>query len=313
MLEEALGGIASSADVMRGLPFEKFSDELALAAANAMPDWWQRIDSDPDWRNYSKYGLAVGYGAIALVAAIQLIRIQMRVPEYGWTTQKVFHLLNFLVASLRLGVFACWQRVQLVDGRVVQAVLADLPGLLFFSTYTLLVLFWAEIYHQARSLPTSKLRPIFVTANAVVYIIQAGLWVFMALATGQAKEVGRVAGCVFLAIVSVAAALGFLVYGGRLFLMLRRFPVESRGRTKKLREVGFVTVICATCFTIRAVIVAWSALDKQDADLDVWRHPLLDLIYYSLVEIVPSALVLFILRKLPPKRNLQGYQPIPNR
>jgi Protein of unknown function (DUF1084) len=58
-----------------------------------------------------RYGLAIGYGAIALVAAVQLIRIQMRVPEYGWTTQKVFHLLNFLVASLRLGVFACWKKV----------------------------------------------------------------------------------------------------------------------------------------------------------------------------------------------------------
>ena len=55
---------------------------------------------------------------------------------------------------------------------LVRAVLLDLPGLLFFSTYTLLVLFWAEIYHQARSLPTSKLRPIFVTANAIVYLVQ---------------------------------------------------------------------------------------------------------------------------------------------
>lgn len=45
------------------------------------------------------------------MAVVQLIRIQMRVPEYGWTTQKVFHLLNFLVASLRLGVFACWKKV----------------------------------------------------------------------------------------------------------------------------------------------------------------------------------------------------------
>lgn len=26
-----------------------------------------------------------------------MIRIQVRVPEYGWTTQKVFHFLNFLV------------------------------------------------------------------------------------------------------------------------------------------------------------------------------------------------------------------------
>ena len=49
--------------------------------------------------------------------------------------------------------------------------------------------------------------------------------------------------------------------------MLRRFPIESRGRRKKLREVGCVTAICAACFTLRAVIVAWSAIDSEDADL----------------------------------------------
>jgi hypothetical protein len=31
--------------------------------------------------------------------------------------------------------------------QVVEMVLMELPGLLFFSTYTLLVLFWAEIYY----------------------------------------------------------------------------------------------------------------------------------------------------------------------
>lgn len=45
-------------------------------------------------------------------------------------------------------------------------------GLLFFSTYTLLVLFWAEIYYQARSLPTGSLRPAFVVMNLTVYAIQ---------------------------------------------------------------------------------------------------------------------------------------------
>lgn len=34
-------------------------------------------------------------------------------------------------------------------------------------------------------------------------------------------------------------------------------------------------------------------------------------IYYSGAEIIPSALVLYILRKLPPKRPQQGYQQIP--
>ncbi len=49
-----------------------------------------------------------------------------------------------------------------------------LAGLLFFSTYTLLVLFWAEIYYQARSLPTGSLRPAFVVMNTAVYAIQVG-------------------------------------------------------------------------------------------------------------------------------------------
>ncbi|XP_039167474.1 uncharacterized protein LOC108958988 [Eucalyptus grandis] len=38
----------------------------------------------------------------------------------------------------------------------------------------------------------------------------------------------------------------------RLFFMLRRFPIESKGRRKKLHEVGSVTAICFTCFLIRS-------------------------------------------------------------
>lgn len=42
---------------------------------------------------------AVLYGVLSLIALVQLVRIQLRVPEYGWTTQKVFHLLNFLCSG----------------------------------------------------------------------------------------------------------------------------------------------------------------------------------------------------------------------
>lgn len=41
------------------------------------------------------------------------------------------------------------------------------------------------------------------------------------------------------------------------------------------------------------------------------RAPACVQIYYSGAEIIPSALVLYILRKLPPKRQQQGYQQIP--
>ncbi|TYI92787.1 hypothetical protein E1A91_D02G095400v1 [Gossypium mustelinum] len=36
----------------------------------------------------------------------------MRVPEYGWTTQKVFHFLNFLVNGVRALVFVFRRSVQ---------------------------------------------------------------------------------------------------------------------------------------------------------------------------------------------------------
>ncbi|KAL8107773.1 hypothetical protein AgCh_024249 [Apium graveolens] len=182
----------------------------------------------------------------------------------------------------------------------------DLPGLLFFSTYTLLVLFWAEIYHQARSLPTDKLRFVFISVNCVVYAIQACIWAYV---WENDNGIVEFMGKMFIAVVSLMAAIGFLVYGGRLFFMLRRFPIESKGRRKKLHEVGYVTGICFSCFLVRCFVEVLSAFDS-DATLDVLDHPILNLIYYMLVEILPSALVLYILRKLPPKRISAQYHPI---
>lgn len=175
---------------------------------------WKQIDRNESWQTGAYDTLAVSYLVIALVALVsidgvhfqgtrmgqgpptphpmhmpaftvhlpplhpskvQIVRIQLRVPEYGWTTQKVFHLLNFLVCGLRSAVFFFRGQVQRLPLVVVQAGLLDLPGLLFFSTYTLLVLFWAEIYYQARSLPTTALRPTFVIINLIVYGIQVRL------------------------------------------------------------------------------------------------------------------------------------------
>ncbi len=60
-------------------------------------------------------------------------------------------------------------------------------------------------------------------------------------------------------------------------------------------------------------MIATAAVDRDDLEVDMLGHPLLNIAYYSLAEILPSAAVLYILRKLPPKRhNAQGYQQIPS-
>ncbi|XP_058096828.1 tobamovirus multiplication protein 1-like isoform X1 [Magnolia sinica] len=269
-------------------------------------DWWKEIDESDEWQHIIFHTLCAAYAVVSFVALVQLIRIQLRVPEYGWTTQKVFHLMNFIVNGLHAFVFGFYKSVFLIKPRILEMALLDLPGLLFFSTYTLLVLFWAEIYHQARSLPIDKLRPSYLIVNGAIYLIQVGIWVYIRFSPSPiAVEIAKV----FFAVISFFAALGFLIYGGRLFFLLRRFPIESKGRQKKLIEVGFVTGICCACFLIRSFVVAFSAF-KKGADLDVLDHPILNFIYYILVEIIPSALVLFILRKLPPKRVSDQYHPI---
>ncbi|MBA0815712.1 hypothetical protein Gohar_000466 [Gossypium harknessii] len=299
-----------------------------------MFDWWDEIDKSQECQRFIFRLLAVSYAFVSFGALVQLCRIQQRVPEYGWTTQKVFHLMNFVVNGLRAVLFGFYKTVFLVKSKALEMVLLDLPNLLFFSTYMLLVLFWAEIYYQARSLPINKLRPAYYSINGFMYFAQACIWISVRLshspiaiefarlfisASEEVMDIFRVlsdlkgAGLVYLhlhfAVISLCAAFGFILYGGRLFFMLRRFPIESRGRQKKLFEVGFVTGICCACFLLRCFMVMASVFDKN-ADVDVLYHPLLNLIYYMLVEILPSALVLFILRKLPPKRVSDQYYPI---
>lgn len=184
-------------------------------------------------------------------------------PEYGWTTQKVFHLFNLVVCAFRAAVFLLRPAILTLHQRTAQAILYDLPGLLFATTYTLLVLFWAEIYNQARGESTQALRPAFVTANAGVYFAQAMIWLYMGLGSGPKVAQGLDLSGWFMAAVSVAAAGAFVIYGGRLFMLLQRFPVESRGRRKKLREVGTVTAICTACFAARSLLLVLSVVDKH--------------------------------------------------
>ncbi|KAI5414619.1 variant 2, E3 ubiquitin-protein ligase tom1 [Lathyrus oleraceus] len=205
--------------------------EIALFIPNLW--WWDKINNSTIWQNSILYFLSAAY------ALFQLVRIELRVPEYGWTTQKIFHLMNFIVNG--------------DDNSVVE----------FF-------------------------------------------------------------GKTFVAGVSFVAALGFLLYGGRSDLL-----------QPSVSPAFYYDVLCTVkrgCKqSVRQEVRGKYReseghnrnLDGQhskshqmlnnslyDASLDVLDHPILDLVYYMLVEILPSALVLYILRKLPPRRISAQYHPI---
>ncbi|KAF8746031.1 hypothetical protein HU200_013420 [Digitaria exilis] len=238
--------------------------------------WWDDVNKSPQWQEGAFFSLATAYALVSAVALIQLIRIQHRVPKLRWTTQKIFHLMNFLVSGFRAVVFAFHAHVFLLRPRVYKLVLLDLPSLLFFSTYTLLVLFWAEIYHQVRSLPTDKLRPAYISINTIIYVVQLCIWIYLGIHDNAALEL---ASKIFNVAVSCIALLGFSVYGGRVNFCLKRYPIESVGRQRRMPQVRTVTAICVTCFLIRCMWVALSAF-VPDVSLEVLDHPILYFFFY---------------------------------
>ncbi|PWA58031.1 hypothetical protein CTI12_AA406460 [Artemisia annua] len=210
---------------------------------------WDELIHSPVLQDRMFHVLATLYGFVAVVALVQLIRIQLRVPEHGWTTQKVFHLSIFLANAARCVIYIFRHDIQ-------------------------------DLTPEARSIPTDSLRKAFYAINIAAYTIQIALWLIM---WWKPIHMLAIISKVFLAGVYLLVALGFLNYGGRLFLMLKRFPTESRGRSKKLHEMFF------------------NAFNKA-SNQDVSENQVLNFIYYFLVEILLSCVVLFTLRQLPPKR-----------
>jgi len=249
--------------------------------------------------------LATAYTLVSIVCATQFVRISRRVPGVGLTTQKVFHLAHGATALARALSFYLRRALERESiPRWARAATLDGPGLIFLSAYATVALFWAEIYHGGRRESSTRVKRTFLALNVSAYAMEIGIWTALATPVGRGRgDALERASTWTLAAASAASAVGFAMYGGRLFFMLRRFPVElGVSRARKLREIGTVTVVCVTAFAARCGMLAASAQSTRFA-VDVYASKTLNVSYYVAVEILPSVLVLWSLRKLPPKRR----------
>ncbi|PRP77444.1 putative virion binding protein [Planoprotostelium fungivorum] len=235
------------------------------------------------------YNLILGfYGFLALITVVQLLRILWNVKDLQWTTQKLFLFLTFLTCSMRIAFFILVAQrdtnlFMVNPARTpIISVLDTLPVLLFFTTYTLLILFWAEIISVARSQPQAertKSRWIFGIVNLLAYLGVAALYITLVTISRSHHTIDIIIN-VFIALIVIAAAFGFLYYGGTLFFILKEFPVNSPERSSKLKEVGYITAVSSVFFGIRAVLQMIGAASKS-IDLSL----AFVFVYYFLAEI----------------------------
>ncbi|XP_055814097.1 tobamovirus multiplication protein 1-like [Solanum dulcamara] len=177
------------------------------------------INKSVQWQDEIFFSLCASYALVSIVALIQLVRIHLRVPQYGWTTQKVFNQMNFIANGVGAIVFEFHKHIFLFypNKVLLTRAILDLQGLLFFSTFTILILFWAEIYHQATNSLSStyKLRISYFSINGAIYLIQA--CIYIVVEDNNTVKLLLFIGRIFIEIISFIAALGFLIYSPSLY------------------------------------------------------------------------------------------------
>ncbi|XP_028966091.2 tobamovirus multiplication protein 1-like isoform X2 [Malus domestica] len=266
-------------------------------------------------------GLALVDGIIAFLAFYQLIRIHLRNSQLGWTRQKVFHLL---IGSSNLGcliyfvltLFAACKGWQCWSNSCGFSLMA-LPEILFFAAFLLLLSFWVDLCHQAddedeedegsfreallektfskpNSLDRDSYRNCFplrfvhigsrqrivIMVTVLVFVIMIAsaviIWIGMGKKSIDSALVARVYVDLF--------AIAILVLGGALacyglLLCLRMRNVRSERASSEMWKM----------------LYDWHQLHMNDV-----YTSLLLILYYFVGSSIPSALVLWVVRELPP-------------
>jgi len=184
--------------------------------------------------------LACLYGLMLVIPAAQLIRIHIRCPDLGWTIQKLFLAFTLVSSFVRTAFFGVCVLfnvnnffLDLGAGADDPAfsILSNIPRVIFFSTFTLLILFWAEILHRVQNESRSfiRKRSLFIVMNVIVYFVQIAFWVVIYFFSDFALNSRlAIAENIFFAVLSLLITFFFLWYGGQLFFLLLVCPHISK-------------------------------------------------------------------------------------
>lgn len=247
------------------------------------------------------------YAVLAVATLVQLIRILSRLGEFGWTMQKTFHVLNLIVCTLRAASLFSWNWVDSSKSIAWEITLFNVPNLLFFSTYTLLVLFWAEIVHAPKARRILSPRMVYGIVTFLAYVLSV-VW-FVMCGIEKTESVAKVLDSVTQVVLDFIGVGVFVVYGYKLLRMLRKAPVHTTMRKKKIGEVTLVTILALFCFLGKAVLEIVALVRREGLDYE--NGMLFDGLYYGLTEILVIATSLGVLSGMPPKKRADSYEQLP--
>jgi len=171
------------------------------------------------------------------------------------------------------------------------------PDLFFLTTYSLLILFWAQLSHTATGAPFPWLRPAFLISNGLLYL---GFLLIVVL--GGSKMLGR--GQVLQALF-VLLGVSYILSTLFLFKYALRFRKMALPYVLRRRLIA-LCVLCGVVFIVHVayylgvatgLLSTWVAAAGYPPQIDAY---IFDALLYPLWELLPSLAILAVLHKRKP-------------
>ncbi|KAK5577148.1 hypothetical protein RB653_002086 [Dictyostelium firmibasis] len=196
-----------------------------------------------------------------LITAIQCFR-----SFKFWKTDKLVHKLKainhivvlvFLTLRILYFAFDPFGRSNLISP-LGEEVMYNLPIYVLFTSYEILLLYWAHTYHSiaiklsphASRKAIDKTKPIFIIANSIWLLFEIFRVILGNIDSTKNNAGFSTAYNLYVIISIILCLIGFATYGSLLIKKIKLIPEDKRKKKSTLRKLGFITVaVSVSLFT----------------------------------------------------------------
>ncbi|EAK88822.1 hypothetical protein [Cryptosporidium parvum Iowa II] len=171
--------------------------------------------------------------------------------------------------------------------------LRTLPSLVYLSSYSVVVLFWAHVYYTSILISTPQMVSFFVAINTIIY----GLYIIGMVVSLFSNILSFASISMFLLAISyISISISMLYYGIKVVSHLtRRAASGTILRYNVIQRVLFLTIFCPVLLFIRGIISGvqciYSIIGFPTYFKIFDKTPIGDSVIFILTELFPSIVI----------------------
>jgi len=203
-------------------------------------------------------------------------------------------------------VYSCLQPLVFENAIVLpnslNVILNFFPSFIFFSAYLVIMLNWAEIYHNSIEMSSSQfrlLKPIFFicitflyTSVIVMFLSDVLFFEMQYSSESQLQNPIEKAIALYDAVLYIPTSIGFMVYCIRIMKKITQVREYSKSKIEVSQRIQKFTILVCIVFCVRSTTCLWVVLTNPRISHEWW----FDGAYFFALEILPAGLMMSILR-----------------